>query len=72
MNYTGTINLCNALFPLLRPHSRVVNVSSRAGMLKVCKDASMRDRLTNKNATIDDVSKCLSEFVEYVLNYFLF
>jgi hypothetical protein len=41
VNYTGTINLCDALFPLLRPHSRVVNVSSRAGMLKVCKDASM-------------------------------
>ena len=40
-------------------------MSSRAGMLKVCKDASMRSRLTSPNATIDDVSKVLSEFVEY-------
>lgn len=63
VNFTGTINVCNAFFPLLRPHARVVNVSSRAGMLKVCKDASMRARLTNPNATVDEIAQVLSEFV---------
>ncbi|OPL21057.1 hypothetical protein AM593_06137, partial [Mytilus galloprovincialis] len=29
-NYFGTLNVCNTLFPLLKPHARVVNVSSMA------------------------------------------
>jgi len=64
INFTGTINVCNALFPLLRPHARVVNVSSRAGMLKVCKDESMRARLTSSTASIEDIAKVLDEFVD--------
>lgn len=64
VNFTGTVNVCNALFPLLRPHARVVNVSSRAGMLKVCKDAAMRARLTSNTATVDDIANVLSEFVD--------
>ena len=28
-NFTGTLNISHALFPLLRPHSRIVNMSSR-------------------------------------------
>ncbi|XP_070566129.1 carbonyl reductase [NADPH] 1-like [Ptychodera flava] len=31
-NFFGTLDVCHALFPLLRPHSRVVNVASRGGI----------------------------------------
>lgn len=31
VNFFSTMNCCNELFPLLRPHARVVNVSSSAG-----------------------------------------
>lgn len=31
VNFFATMNVCNELFPLLRPHGRVVNVSSSAG-----------------------------------------
>lgn len=31
VNFSATMNCCNELFPLLRPHARVVNVSSSAG-----------------------------------------
>jgi len=31
VNYFGTKNVSNALIPLLRPHARVVNVSSLMG-----------------------------------------
>lgn len=37
INFTSTLNVCNALFPLLRPHSRVVNISSRLGFLSSIK-----------------------------------
>jgi hypothetical protein len=43
---------------------RVVNVSSRAGMLKVCKSAELRNRLTNQNATINDVVDVMNIFVK--------
>lgn len=64
INFTGTLNLCNALFPLLRDHARVVNVSSRLGMLKNCKDAGLRNRLSNVNATVDDVVSGMDYFVK--------
>lgn len=31
VNFFATMNCCNELFPLLRPHARVVNVSSSSG-----------------------------------------
>jgi carbonyl reductase 1 len=64
VNYTGTLNVCNEFFPLLRPHARVVNVSSRAGMLKVVKDANMRAKLLSENLTIQDINEILNTFIE--------
>jgi carbonyl reductase 1 len=64
VNFTGTLNLCNALFPLLRPHARVVNVSSRAGLLVNVKDADIKQRVSNENATVDDIVNVMNEFVE--------
>ena len=32
-NFMGTLSITRALIPLLRPHSRVVNVSSTVGAL---------------------------------------
>jgi carbonyl reductase 1 len=66
INFTGTLNLCKALFPLLRPHARVVNVSSRAGMLKIVKDESIRDRLKSDDLTTEELVKILDEFVKYL------
>jgi len=34
VNFIGTLNVCNELFPLLRKHGRVVHVSSSAGHLQ--------------------------------------
>ncbi len=64
VNYTGTLNVCDEFFPLLRPHARVVNVSSRAGMLKVVKDADMRAKLCSEDLTIEEITKILNTFVE--------
>lgn len=81
-NFFGTINVCNALFPLLRDHarfvvivhfiymtkrffSRVVNVSSRAGMLESVTNPEIRRQLIASNATIENVSDILSDFIRY-------
>lgn len=68
-NLYGTLNLCDALFPLLRSHARVVNVSSRAGMLKIVSNENLRKKLSNANATIDDIKTVLNEFIELI--YFI-
>lgn len=68
INYTGTINMCDAFFPLLRPHARVVHVSSRVGMLKIVKDAGMRDKFSSETATISEITALLNKFVESAKN----
>lgn len=77
-NFFGTINVCNALFPLLRDHARfvvvyfdiddvifrVVNVSSRAGMLESVSNNERRRQLIAPDATIETVSDILSDFIK--------
>lgn len=62
----GTLNVCNALFPLLRENARVVNISSRLGMLKNVKSRELREKLSSKNKqlTVDEVLKIMNDFVE--------
>ena len=64
INYKDTLNMCDEFFALLRPHARVVNVSSRAGMLKFVKDAAMRDKLVDKDLTLPEITKILDVFIE--------
>ena len=64
INFTGTLNLCNALSPLLRPHARVVNVSSRAGLLNVVKDEAIRNRLQSDDLTVSELVGILDNFVK--------
>jgi len=68
VNYIGTLNVCDQFFPLLRPHARVVHVSSRAGMLKVVRDAGMREKLMSDDLTIDEITYILNTFVESAKN----
>lgn len=64
INFTDTLNVCNALFPLLRPHARVVNISSRMGFLNVIKDEKLRDKLINEDLSIDEIVNKMNEYVE--------
>jgi len=63
VNFTGTLNMCKAFFPLLRAHARVVHVSSRAGLLSNVKSDEIKKRFSDSKATIDDIVKLLNEFV---------
>lgn len=65
VNFTSTLNLCNALFPLLRSNARVVNVSSRAGFLSNIKDQNWIDRIASKTFSIDESVELMNEYIEY-------
>jgi len=63
-NFWGTLNVCNSLFPLLRPHARVVNVSSRASCMSAnkCSDA-LKQRMVDPDIDMAKVKQLMTEFV---------
>jgi len=68
INFFGTKNICDILFPILKPHSRVVNVSSQAGLLKQITDESLRSKFSSDSLTVDELSSLLTTFVELAKN----
>ena len=66
-NYEGTRDVYQHFAPLLRPHARVVNVSSMAGRsaLKHMSDAR-REQLMKEELTIPQLNDLMDEFVRDV------
>jgi len=63
VNFFATMNFCNEIFPLLRPHARVVNVSSSAGCLKNIKGKELRQKFANDKLTRDELISLINAFV---------
>ncbi|GFN81591.1 carbonyl reductase [NADPH] 1 [Plakobranchus ocellatus] len=69
VNYFCTLDTCEVLFPLLRPHARVCNVSSLN-----CHESfsgcspSMQNRIKNEIHTIADVNTLISDYVKAAQN----
>ncbi len=61
MNYWGTKRACAALFPLLSPGARVVNVSSSAGWLRnvVADGTELKRRLGSADLTEEELDGCV-------------
>ncbi|UYV61561.1 hypothetical protein LAZ67_1005299, partial [Cordylochernes scorpioides] len=64
VNYFGTHMVCQELFPLLRPHARVVNVSSCMGMLSKIPSPQLREKLSSPDLTQVELSKLMAQFIE--------
>ena len=64
-NYFGVLNVCEALFPLLKLNSKVINVSSDWGCLKYIKNDNFRQKLMNKHNSIDEISLIMNEYIQY-------
>ena len=65
-NFTGTVNLTMALLPLLlksKESPRVVNVASRAGLLKILKSPDDHRKLFTNPKSLEALSKTMAEFV---------
>ncbi|XP_077555237.1 carbonyl reductase [NADPH] 1-like [Haemaphysalis longicornis] len=63
-NFFGTLNVCKELFPLLRPHARVVNLSSLCGMLNKIPGEELKKKLNNPKITLDELCGLMNEFVQ--------
>jgi len=65
-NYFGPLRVCQNLFPLLRPHARVVNVSSQLGLLTRIPGADLRTKFASPNLTLEELSGLMNQFVKQV------
>lgn len=68
-NFFDTHRLCNILFPILRPHARVVNLASMLGHLTQITGqdpvaAQLRARLSSDDLTYEELHKIMQNFVE--------
>eukprot|EP01126_Amoeba_proteus_P022727 TRINITY_DN2291_c0_g1_i2.p1 TRINITY_DN2291_c0_g1~~TRINITY_DN2291_c0_g1_i2.p1 ORF type:complete len:194 (-),score=35.05 TRINITY_DN2291_c0_g1_i2:503-1084(-) len=66
-NYFGTKKVCEAFLPLMRPHGRVVNVSSEAGLLRMLR-GDIRTRFEEPNLKVEQLDLLVNSFVESVQN----
>ena len=60
-NFTGTLRVIKALFPLIRPHGRVVNVSSAPARLE-----HLRSKFSDPDLTEDGLVALMDQFVKDV------
>lgn len=63
-NYFALLTLCHILFPLLRPHARVVNLSSSAGHLSNIKKDELKKKLLDESVTEEQLSAMMNDFVK--------
>lgn len=64
INYFGLRKVCSKLYPLLKPHARVVHVSSSSGHLSLIPSETLRNRFLNPNLTEEELDNIMHEFVD--------
>uniref|UniRef100_A0A0A9WVM0 carbonyl reductase (NADPH) n=1 Tax=Lygus hesperus TaxID=30085 RepID=A0A0A9WVM0_LYGHE len=62
-NYFALKNVCDALYPLLRPHARVVTLSSSAGHLLRIPGTELQKRFGASNLTEKELDELMMEFI---------
>ena len=68
-NFFNTLRTCNILFPILRPHARVVNLSSMLGHLSriAGQDSAaveLREKLACSTLSVDELVEIMQSYVE--------
>jgi carbonyl reductase 1 len=64
-NYFGTIAASDAFFPLLRPHARVVNVSSMLSSYSIRKcSPEVQAKFMNPKITREELTTLINDFVQ--------
>jgi len=64
VNYFSLRKVCTILYPLLRPHARVVHVSSSAGRLCNITGKALKQKLADPNLTETELDTIMQEFVD--------
>ena len=65
VNFTGTLNVTRALIPLMKPHGRIVNVSSFAGTLRIVSE-ELQKKFSDPALTEGQLVELMEQFVQDV------
>jgi carbonyl reductase 1 len=66
MNFFCLLDTCHVLFPLLRPHARVVNLSSSEGHLLKIPGEPLREKFSSSTLTEEQLTDLMKQFVTLV------
>ena len=64
-NFTGTLNISKAFIPIVRPHGRIVNVSSTAGSLRNLQKR-LQEKFSSPSLTEAELVNLMDQFVKDV------
>lgn len=64
INYHGTRQVCDVLFPLIRSGGRVVNVCSSEGVLGGRYSDEIIKKLTNQHLTVADIDQFTEDYIQ--------
>ena len=63
VNFNGTLNMMKAFLPVVKPHGRIVNISSMVGKLARLTSKDLRDRFSSPALTEAELVSLMEEFV---------
>lgn len=63
VNFFDTLNVCHELFPLLKPHARVVNITSSCGKLSLIPHKDLQQRFLAETLSESELCELMKEFV---------
>ena len=66
VNFTGTLNMMRTFTPMVKPHGRIVNVTSMAGHLSRLASSDLRDKFSSPSLTETELVGLMEEFVSDV------
>ncbi|RIA80036.1 carbonyl reductase [NADPH] 1 [Glomus cerebriforme] len=61
-NFYGTLNICNHLYPLIRPNGRIINVSSSAGLLNILSSSKLRKEFSRDDLDMNGLIGLMKKF----------
>lgn len=56
--------MCDLLFPILKPHARVVNLSSLAGALAWVSNKELKAKLSSKSLTTPELDELMTAYID--------
>lgn len=63
VNFFDTLNVCHELYPLLKPHARVVNVTSSCGRLSLIPSKELQQKFLSDTLTEQELCELMNQFV---------
>ena len=62
-NFTGALDMMQAFVPIIKPHGRIVNVSSSLGCLSQLSSQELRDKFSSSSLTLEELVSMMDQLI---------